>query len=499
MAVELERYEFVAHVYIAATGVPARAGYAWLTGLWLDLSTTFGISHQIGTTGTDLPLRIPTRCGVVSARAAAGSGRQEAVVRRVHDMLCLSVVRAPAPDGPAWDVLDAEWSGVLPAPIPAVVGSVRILQAQLTDSEAPVDAGVLGAVVDGLLPTSGHWAQRGIVRAEVPLGPFAIWEASDPPLADERWERRLVVVAGHGRDAELSAWTWTAGHDLTPLSLYLLQASKIRYELRVRIADTSRDELRRSTDRSIAALFELANQVGIGDEREPDPDALLAASIPLIRLQGSEMGLVDRASRLRDLRRAVEIAVDNMTAHAGNDLTGGLFADDATLANWLLRQLDHDASFLESAAGRARAVTALADQLVTRGLSRRQERVNLGLTGIVGAVLMVLAAIQAFGYQVPLLDSVKASVVPPVVAVLGTSALALSMVVLRVAAPGWRPSKVVLSVAIGALASAVVWLGVAVGCAIAAVPLPPPETVASWGGVVAVLAGAGSWRVLRRG
>ncbi len=134
------------------------------------------------------------------------------------------------------------------------------------------------------------------------------------------------------------------------------------------------------------------------------------------------------------MRRTVVIASNNMAAHLGHDQPDGLFADDRALADWLDRQLDHDATYLEAALERARDVGALVDQFVQRSQQRRQERFNLGLTGIIGAILMVLAGIQSLGYRAPVPESVQ----PAAVSALGAFALLASLVVLRVAVPERR-------------------------------------------------------------
>jgi len=143
---------------------------------------------------------------------------------------------------------------------------------------------------------------------------------------------------------------------------------------------------------------------------DPDPDELLAASAKLVVMQACELGLVDRASRLRDLRRTVSDASANMAAYAGGDQDGGLFADDAGMVAWFDRQLERDLTHLDAAIERASGVTTLADQLVSRGVSGRQERVNLGLTGMIGALLLVLTATQSFGYTVPIPKSAQRAV-----------------------------------------------------------------------------------------
>jgi hypothetical protein len=158
------------------------------------------------------------------------------------------------------------------------------------------------------------------------------------------------------------------------------------------------------------------------------------------------------------MQRTVIIASRNMTTYAGGDQTSGLFADDKETSEWLDRQLDNDATYLEVASQRARSVAALADQPIQRGLQRRGERFTLGLTGVVGAVLMVLAAVQSFQYAVPVAKPVQ----PAVISALGAFALLASFVVLQVAAPGRRWPNIAVCAAAGLLGAAAAWVVVPV-------------------------------------
>ena len=171
VAVGLERFEFVAHAFVAATGPHAGDGWTWLTDLWARLGSAFGIAQPIAGSKADLPPRAPEADGVVAARTASAPGVHQAVVRRVGDVVCLSVVRAPTAGGPRWDTFDAEWSTVLPTPTAGVLGVARILQAQLDDPAQPVDAAALGPAVAGMLTVAGRLvepgdrARRGVVGA----------------------------------------------------------------------------------------------------------------------------------------------------------------------------------------------------------------------------------------------------------------------------------------------------------------------------------------------
>ena len=346
-------------------------------------------------------------------------------------------------DPRGWPELEREWKAVARPPTAGVIGVALILQARLADPAAGLDPATLRPAVRAATGVDGAWSADGVLREAAPLGPFAVWEAdppddrADPPGdsvdRDTRAQRRIVVLAAADRDDQLSAWTWTRGMpELTPFAHYLLHAAKVRYELRVWAVGAGR-ELRDPVDAAIAPLLTLTEKVA-KSRREPDVRELTEASTKLVRLQAGELGLVDTASRLREMHRAVEIAVRNMAAHAGPEKPTGLFADDADLAGWATRQLDNDATYLEAALERARNVATLADQLVSRGLEDRRERLNLALTGVIGGILMVLAAMQSlkleFALPKPLLGGVVAG--------LGALALLVPLLLLRLAVPDRR-------------------------------------------------------------
>jgi hypothetical protein len=182
----------------------------------------------------------------------------------------------------------------------------------------------------------------------------------------------------------------------------------------------------------------------------------VAASRELVSLQAGELGLVQTSTSLREMHRTVDIASANLTALSENGQLDGLFADDRSLAAWFGQQLDDDATYLEAARERVTQVGGLTDQLVQRVQQRRQERFNLGLTGVIGAILMVLAAIQSLQYTVPLPPLVK----PAVITTLGAAALLASLVVLRFAVSDRRWPLALVWVGFGATTAAATWIGV---------------------------------------
>ena len=357
-AAQLQGYELVAHVFVAADR--SAAGYRQVSALWQRSVQAFALDDAVDRHPSELPATPPVVDEgeeFLAVRCGRAAGVHQVVVRRLHDVLCLSVVLAPA-QAQGWAELDAAWRAVQPA---AVLGSVRILQARLVDTSAAPDVAALDPVVaerSGLPP--GSW-RTGLLRAEPPLGPFAVWEADDGEEEsswDGRADRCLAVVAPADRDPQLSAWTWSRGdRALTPFARYLLHAAKLRYEFRMR--STGRvTELRQAAGEVVRRLEPLAGRPRL------TPLEGAAAVADLARLRGLEIRLERARAWLRALRTTVRIATSNMAANARHDQAGGLFADDRGVADWLDRQLGRDLDFLESSLELVRRVVAAVGPLI---------------------------------------------------------------------------------------------------------------------------------------
>ncbi|WP_328941376.1 BN6_48550 family protein [Streptomyces sp. NBC_00250] len=497
------------HLFVVTTGDDRHDALAFVRNLWDTCGEVLGMAVPVEGTGTEvepgggwdacLPgaagsADVRGTQGLLAARRRPGPGVWQAALRREHDVLCLSVMLAPdAADGLGWAELDAQWSRVVRTARSTqrheagVIGSARLYLARLSEpdprppngvSAAPSVApeGPLTSYVRAHAPTadnaSAGWPYAGVV---VPQG-FAVWETSTSQ--DARDERRLLVVAAHDRDPELTAWVWTTRtRALPPLGKYLLHAAKLRYQLRVWASAEGIGRLRAATDRVVGDVLE---KTGASRRRTGRHSELLDASRALVDLQARERGLVDRSTRSREMSRTVEIAAANLTGLSGDPELGGLFADDRALSEWFIQRLDDDATYLEAALRRCTQVGALADQLVQRDVQRRQETVNLGLTGAIGAILMSLAAVQSLQYTVPLPGSVK----PAVVAALGALALVASLVVLRVVVPERRWTLAMLRLGAGALGGTVAWV---VASALGGGALGPGWTWL-WGAVGAAVA-----------
>lgn len=479
----LQAEALAVHLFVVTGGEHRDAALAYLRKVWRLCDRTLGMTDPLPGVGVGagpepaqgwtsgladaggLHLGASGARGLLAARRRppASPGLHQAALRRRHDVLCLSVLLAPdasdGSDGSGWPALDAAWDGLLREAAPVrpetgVVGTARLYLSRLTREAAgelctAPDSALTAAVRRRLPVHTGARPGRPGEGVVVPQG-FAVWEDSAAP--DDRTERRLAVVAPHDRDPELTAWTWTTRtRGLPPLATYLLNAAKLRYQLRVWSAAEAIGRLRTTTDTTITALLEHTATAPRGAGRQQD---LLRASHALVDLQARERGLVDRSTRSREMARTVEIAAANLTALSGDPALGGPFADDRELAQWLLQRLDDETAYLEAALRRSEQVGVLADQLLQRGLQRRQETINLGLTGAVGAVLMTLAAVQSLQYSVPLPGPVK----PAVVTLLGAFALLASLLVLRVVTPERRWSLVLVRTGAGALGAALGWV-----------------------------------------
>jgi hypothetical protein len=151
-----------------------------------------------------------------------------------------------------------------------------------------------------------------------------------------------VIATGEDGDAVASAWAWSRGDTaIPPLARYLLHAAKLRYQLRVWLRDDRARELREGITETAAEA-----------RRTPD----VPRQAELLRRRDDALLMADE---LRDLRRTVEIAADNMARALGDEVeVSGPFADDRDLAQWFLARLDDDSAYLDTATRRAQRLTA---------------------------------------------------------------------------------------------------------------------------------------------
>jgi hypothetical protein len=385
----VSHHELAVHLFAPTGGPNGEAAYGCLLGVWDACRHRLGMDHPIMAVGLpavpppDLAaftLGKPAEADAADATETAvaacerpGPGAVQAILRRHHDIACLSAILAPpAHDGLGWAELDRMWSQAAGGtPSSALLGAARLYLARLSDpapqrvEPAPELARAVAAGLPGGHAADEDWAKRGAATASG----FAVWEPAASP--DDRLERRLVVVASADGDARLSAWVWSRGTtELTPFARYLLHAAKVRYQLRVWGRGRAVRELRAQVDATTGML------AGLLGSRAPSAEHLH-------RLWAGQADLVRVSTALAEMGRSIEIARWNMrealasevptlaqalgqaapAAQAAQALRGaarGVFGDDDTLADWFARQLGDDKVFVDAAAQRAREIGDLA-------------------------------------------------------------------------------------------------------------------------------------------
>jgi hypothetical protein len=481
MALRLAKQALAAYVFFPATGPDREESYAHLLRTWSGCRDLLGMSEAVPELAlpAELPAAPPPVDGPDRLAARQCPGRaaiEQALVLRAHDVYCLLVMLAPPTSARAgWRQLDERWAAVAAmVPTGAVVGEARLYLALVTRQQEAGAAGghaILAAAEEAVratLPAPAH-AREGWWRAGAATSQgFALWEAA--PSDDSRPQRRIAVAAASEREKALDAWAWTGGGTpvLPPFGRYLLHAAKVRYELRVHAGGEQVRQLRSQADARVGDLLGLLARQEQPDGAAASEDDLIAASVRLIDVQAGSAGLIHAATRLREMRRTVQIAAANMAAALDPDPEpgdAGPLADDRALAAWLAQQLDDDAVYLEAARERTRDVAAVTATVIQHRLQQRREaadqrreRFNLLQTAIIGAIILALTAVPALGYQLPVPGPVK----PPVIAALGAIALLLASIVVRLALPsGRQPLAWLAYTAAGLTAAAFTWLAVA--------------------------------------
>lgn len=116
-----------------------------------------------------------------------------------------------------------------------------------------------------------------------------------------------------------------------------------------------------------------------------DADELPAFRVELAEKQAATAGLIRTMTRLREIRRTVEIARHNMRDEA--------LPDDIAFTGWFVVRLDDDLAYAEATRERAREIGAIADLVIGERLQRRnehRERLAVLEAAILGTLLMIV-------------------------------------------------------------------------------------------------------------
>ncbi|MCM3920238.1 BN6_48550 family protein [Frankia sp. AiPs1] len=348
----------------------------------------------------DLPAHLPSDASALVA--AAGGDRPgvwQALARVEHDLLCISVMQAPA-DQPElhWPELEATWLSILHPPHGAgsvdgiTVGEARLFLG-LSPPGCPDDE--RGSLVQAALrpPTPLAW-RRQVTELDSRI---CLWEIT-VAASDDRSLRRFVVLGPQDHEVRVDqlVWTATGDGDLTPLARFLLHAAKLRHQLRVFAGGRQLRQFREDVDRRIDWILD-GDGDGDGpgdggDDRAGDHHGVRATDAAGPARPGDALrdGPVDGGrdsarlhkdlviaattlSRLRRMRQSIEIIHGNMRrnlARAG--LLGaerepdGPIGDDLNLAQWFRQRLDDEVAGLTELTGRATDVDKVRGWLAMR-------------------------------------------------------------------------------------------------------------------------------------
>jgi hypothetical protein len=373
--------EFVVHLFAAVDGPHAIRAHDQIAAIWEACRDRLGMNQPI--LGVHLPMELPTgwRDPITQTVPLAGQEHAgadcQAILRREHDLINLSVVFAPPQDTtplsfarrlrigaaipPGWIEFNRWWDEVASEGTDALLGIARIYQAKVADPGRSVTT-VATTPVLSLLPRLDQddaWWDRPLALTHG----INVWEPSAQD--DLRTERRLIVLAPGDRDPQLSALTWSRGDTcLPPLARYLMHAAKLRYELRVwsggrqvwQARQELADQVKRLSNWTEAAAQDVPPGESNRSSQAMDPD------FARLTTQLAAVGLT--MAHVRQLRQTIHVAAGNMVRALDEfmDSPAGLnlFSDDQDLATWLLDQIDNAITDLDIVDGAARRLANLA-------------------------------------------------------------------------------------------------------------------------------------------
>ncbi len=368
----------------------------------------------IDTVATQLPSTAPDHD---SPGFTLLAGRSKVTAERVaqayaftrHDVAGVCIALASTSDRDeltTWGGLLEEWraaGGDVP-PIPQLLGMDLCFVADV-DGQPDAFPARHGTAVSAALRAAG------LDRWEVPFRTadgFTLWEWQDLAV-----RRVFAVLSTRAASDDLSAWLWWQGdRELPSFSRYLLNASKLGYEVRV-YEEFHRDiaERIRAVENQLADLMTLHRRTAAGNRTSTQWVQLAQAKLADAQIGAGELAI--DLTHLRSLKRTVSIARHNLGLTAPQPAAGQqvaateMFERDQSLAAWLDGQVDQDVGYAEAVVERAREaqnVTQLRLQQSLTQLSRAQNRVALIQTSLLAALLASFTVVNVLDVKIPAID-----------------------------------------------------------------------------------------------
>jgi len=378
--------ELVVHLFAPLEGPHAPQAYAQVKRIWTACREQLGMAGRdtAGLPGGRLPefrAAGPSAADGILAFQEGHRGARQAVLRRVHDVLNLSVALAqPGPEGKrppergrlgsirpvvppsqrplSWADHAALWARASQPRAGALLGEAHVFMARTQPDRAGrvLAAARLGQDLDRLLPyredRAPGWWRRGITTE----AGYALWDTG--PAADIGRVREIVLVGPADQDEELSGWAWSDRTPaMPPFARYLMHAAKLRYEAQLLESWHGQAAADQDTDSLVAELSAALSPAPPG----PESAALVRSLRDRLRAEESRLVLLD--ADMARLGQTVSLAQANLAAQPGcrpADGPTGMFAADQSLARYLSGQVDSDRSYLQVELDRAKSMRELA-------------------------------------------------------------------------------------------------------------------------------------------
>jgi hypothetical protein len=395
----------IAFAFAPIGGSDAIAAHEHLARLWRACEALGMPDPLIDGLSTVMPepptMDAPSFRMLAGRSGAAGDLVRQAFIFERHDVIGLVAAQASGrPDHGLdwWARFHGEWRRATgdPVPPPALLGEALLFTAHAGGAPRDIPAAFAGPVVDALRGTGLDAWEGGYVTQDG----YSLWE-----WQDSAGRRIVAAVSALTVEDEFSRWAWWQGQrELAPFALYLLDAAKLAYELRVygRRRQTVEAAIG-SVDAGLRDVLALHGSVELTGRASMQ--RLVDAQGRLTAAQSDSAGLLIELTQLRALQRTAGIARRNLAAlvpppASGTSAAGDfMFARDVAEAAWLEDQLGHDIGYGEDVAARAREaqnLTMLRLQEAATQIARSQARLSLLQTSIIGALLTGLGAVATF-------------------------------------------------------------------------------------------------------
>lgn len=493
---------FYARSQVAAEG-PARRH---LTALWDGLRPLLpaavpGLPYE-----PDLGTADDTDASAVLCAATVAPGSADvsaALVYGWHDVVVAAWMAAPNAPGTTWAGLADVAGRTVPSSGAGVLGRANVHLA-LYDAEGrpyEADPAGLGRAVAAGLPDAARPAVPPGTPTTTREG-FAVWDLAEESGPRSRGERGIAVLAPVGLEDRLDEWTWSPPR--APFVRYLLHAAKLHYETRVLRADQG--PLRRArrlsedTQRALRDLVAPGSAADAGPSRAVALGALRPLRQHTDRLTDQLMEHALVIGNLRTLEQTVEAAELNMRTAVGDSFPGTAgsadpLARDLRGAELTLTQVRHELTRMSVTQEQSRALAEWAQARTLATESERQAVLTLWQTSMLGGLLMLLAAIQAFGYRVDL----GSGLALPLILLLGSVAWALPVLTFHWSRSSTVPHSTWITRASCLAAGAGTgWTLYALCCRVAGTEVAPGPALLSAGAGAVALCVAGHRLVRRR-